>query len=373
MKRRRLRRMMDSASARYHRRAQGALPADRRRLHPLPAHGRPAARVGKFRDVTRDQADMWLRSWPDAINTGILCRDTPTFDIDILNPEAASAVEDMVRKCFEDATVCRCASANRRSAPSCSGRRGVQEAVCRLRSAQEGGKEDSWSSWVTGSRSSCMESIPTPTSRTNGSAVSRAGWRARPATGHGGGGARTVRCRHRPAGQGSRVCIKQKSSGKSGNGGASERGPASTTEGFFTNVNQLALGNNSKWVPALFGDKAKLYESTGEWRITSKDLGRDLEEDLSISRRGAWDYGLEAGHPDRRRLAVRPEEFMPPAGRPTRHCGCASGWGSIPRDLDGKGVPAPQHTTLREMAARRRPNRARKNTGRLSSPRTHWR
>ena len=79
-----------------------------------------------------------------------------------------------------------------------------------------------------------------------------------------------------------------------GHKAASEEKPASTTEGFFKNVNQLALVNISKWVRALFGDKVRLYPS-GEWRITSKDLGRNLEEDLSISQRGVWDYGTEKG------------------------------------------------------------------------------
>ena len=53
--------------------------------------------------------------------------------------------------------------------------------------------------------------------------------------------------------------------------------------------------NISKWVRALFGDKVRLYSSTGAWRITSKDLGRNLEEDLSISQRGVWDFGTEKG------------------------------------------------------------------------------
>jgi hypothetical protein len=45
---------------------------------------------------------MWTRSWPDADNTGILCRRNPTFDADILNEDAARAIEDMVRERYEE-------------------------------------------------------------------------------------------------------------------------------------------------------------------------------------------------------------------------------------------------------------------------------
>jgi AAA domain len=69
--------------------------------------------------------------------------------------------------------------------------------------------------------------------------------------------------------------------------------PAPTVESFFKEVNQLALLRLSTWVKPLFGEKVKFYSSNGTWRITSKDLGRNLEEDLSISQRGVWDYGTE--------------------------------------------------------------------------------
>jgi AAA domain-containing protein/bifunctional DNA primase/polymerase-like protein len=67
---------------------------------------------------------------------------------------------------------------------------------------------------------------------------------------------------------------------------------ATTEPSFFKNVNQLAYVNLASWVPALFGGAAKLQSGTGAYRITSKDLGRDLEEDLSISPLGIKDWGL---------------------------------------------------------------------------------
>ena len=61
--------------------------------------------------------------------------------------------------------------------------------------------------------------------------------------------------------------------------------------GFFKDVNTPALANLSSWVPAIFAS-AKYYPGTGAWRISSVDLGRNLEEDLSISPKGIKDWGV---------------------------------------------------------------------------------
>ena len=42
------------------------------------------------------------KTWPDAQNTGILTRTMPTLDLDILNEEAARALEDHVREHYEE-------------------------------------------------------------------------------------------------------------------------------------------------------------------------------------------------------------------------------------------------------------------------------
>ena len=73
-----------------------------------PAYGKNNARKGlgqwqTLEDVSDDQIEMWARTWPDAINTGILTRAVPTLDADILNEDAAVAIEDMVRERFEEA------------------------------------------------------------------------------------------------------------------------------------------------------------------------------------------------------------------------------------------------------------------------------
>lgn len=56
-------------------------------------------------------------------------------------------------------------------------------------------------------------------------------------------------------------------------------------------LDQLALANLDKWVPALFGKKA-VKGDNGIYRVSSKALGRKLEEDLSIAPEGIVDFGV---------------------------------------------------------------------------------
>jgi hypothetical protein len=77
-----------------------------------------------------------------------------------------------------------------------------------------------------------------------------------------------------------------------------EEKPAPTVESFFKNVNALALVQPSHWVKPLFGNLVKFYPSTGCWRTTPEANKRlpgraHLEEAISISQRGVWDYGFE--------------------------------------------------------------------------------
>lgn len=62
----------------------------------------------------------------------------------------------------------------------------------------------------------------------------------------------------------------------------------------FKRINELALQRLDAWAPVLF-PKAKHYASTGAWRVTSKALGRDMEEDLSMTPMGINDYGTDEG------------------------------------------------------------------------------
>ena len=81
---------------------------------PIPLYGKAPPVYGKnnsrkglggwqnLEDVSPEQLEMWARTWPDALNTGILTRAVPTFDADILNEDAARAVEDLVREHYEE-------------------------------------------------------------------------------------------------------------------------------------------------------------------------------------------------------------------------------------------------------------------------------
>lgn len=81
---------------------------------PLPLYGKQPPVYGKnnskrglgdwqlLNGVTHEQIEMWGKTWPDAINTGILTRSTPALDLDILNEEAARAAEDLVREHCEE-------------------------------------------------------------------------------------------------------------------------------------------------------------------------------------------------------------------------------------------------------------------------------
>lgn len=58
---------------------------------------------------------------------------------------------------------------------------------------------------------------------------------------------------------------------------------------FFGRVNEAAMGALGAWVPALF---PSAREYVGGYRVSSVDLGRDLEEDLSLVPEGIVDFGV---------------------------------------------------------------------------------
>jgi hypothetical protein len=69
-------------------------------------------------------------------------------------------------------------------------------------------------------------------------------------------------------------------------------GPNGTGGGFFAQVNAGALKDIAAWARTLF-PRARFEPGTGAWRVSSKDLGRDLEEDISIHPDGIRDFGKE--------------------------------------------------------------------------------
>jgi len=61
---------------------------------------------------------------------------------------------------------------------------------------------------------------------------------------------------------------------------------------FWKQVNTAALADTDRWVQSLFST-ARKEAGTGAWRVTSEDLGRSLEEDISIHGDGIQDFGTE--------------------------------------------------------------------------------
>ncbi len=58
---------------------------------------------------------------------------------------------------------------------------------------------------------------------------------------------------------------------------------------FFRNVNDKACAETNRWAQALFPQAKR--SGTG-WRVSSKSLGRSLEEDISITAEGIVDFGV---------------------------------------------------------------------------------
>jgi hypothetical protein len=71
---------------------------------PIPVRGKIPAPTAWEQKVSTspDEIARWEKIFPDATNTGILTKVTPAFDIDIRNPEAATAVEELARERFEE-------------------------------------------------------------------------------------------------------------------------------------------------------------------------------------------------------------------------------------------------------------------------------
>ncbi len=61
---------------------------------------------------------------------------------------------------------------------------------------------------------------------------------------------------------------------------------------FWTRCNAAALAAPERWVRNLF-PSARKEAGTGAWRVSSSDLGRGLEEDISIHADGIRDFGEE--------------------------------------------------------------------------------
>jgi len=70
---------------------------------PLPVNGKAPPFQG-WQDIaaTNKIIETWETKYPDAASTGILTVSVPTIDIDIMHPEAATAIEALAREHFEE-------------------------------------------------------------------------------------------------------------------------------------------------------------------------------------------------------------------------------------------------------------------------------
>jgi len=70
---------------------------------PLPVNGKEPPLKG-WQDIaaTNTIIDSWETKYAEAVSTGILTAAVPAIDIDIMHPEAAAAIEALVREHFEE-------------------------------------------------------------------------------------------------------------------------------------------------------------------------------------------------------------------------------------------------------------------------------
>jgi hypothetical protein len=94
--------MTDAQTLRHQLRAAGYCPIPLFGKAP-PIYGKNNKRGGlkkwqELYEVTPEMIDMWGKTWPDAVNTGVLTFNMPTLDADILDAGAAKACQEFVRE-----------------------------------------------------------------------------------------------------------------------------------------------------------------------------------------------------------------------------------------------------------------------------------
>ena len=114
-----------------------AIEAFRLKLHaagfaPLPLNGKKPFLVGwqRLGDATDHEIRRWTRTRPAETNTGILTRTSPAFDVDILDPEAAAAVERLARSASRRSASFRFVSAICPNAPFLSAPTRRSQKIC---------------------------------------------------------------------------------------------------------------------------------------------------------------------------------------------------------------------------------------------------
>ena len=127
---------------------------------------------------------------------------------------------------------------------------------------------------------------------------------------------------------------------------------------FFRAVNTEAMRNLDRWVSELFGSAAVYQPTTRGYRISSSALGRNLEEDLSITPDGIVDFGVhDLGDARGGDARPRSSSWSTAARRmPERPaCGFAAGSASIRRRSGGRGAASLHRAAQRANLHRVKP------------------
>jgi predicted P-loop ATPase len=261
--------------------------------HPIPTEGKEPhmPEWQKKLDANDDEIRLWEHLHPYATNTGVLTRYTPLFDADLLLKECADAIEAMARNFFEERgeVLTRTGQAPKRGlvfrTDKPFGKLSVVfetpdgapsqrlEFLCDGQQFVAFGKHPK-----TGQPYQWFKRELTDVPHNELPCINEADAREL-----------MERATKIALDYGYRV----KDDGKAtGNGTARPKRKPGEPQTFFQQVNAHSLEFVQEWAKALF-PKARYQKGTGAWRVTSKDLGRSLEEDLSLYPDGIWDWGLE--------------------------------------------------------------------------------
>jgi putative DNA primase/helicase len=256
--------------------------------HPLPCEGKipPLPGWPNKLSVGDDEIRLWDKAWHLARNTGVLAKFTPGLDIDIMDVAAAEAVEALAREHFEKRGSIRI----RIGLPP--------KRLIPLRTDEPFSK--------------LVRVFTAPNGHEHKIEVLGDGqqWIAHgihPTTGlpyawHGGELETTARedlpyvrreDMEKFLDEATKLLVEdfgfvlQGGTQDATNGGERHHAAADTAWG---QLNERALANLDKWVPKLFPSAKRTRK--GGYRVPSADLGRGLEEDLSLTPNGIKYFGV---------------------------------------------------------------------------------
>ena len=252
------------------------------------------------------EVSRWTREYRTSTNTGLLCGPTVGGDIDVRVPELARKLVDVARTMLGDTPLERVGMAPKTllcyrtetpfkkistdefilpgDDPTVPGYKGHRVEI--LAEGQQfvayGIHPDTLLpyEWLHGGPDTVpLEDLPVVTEEACRRFVAEAETILREAGG---------RTRDEVEGKAAKKGAASKSGAK-----VIDFGKASGDSSFFREVNRQAVGAIETWFPQIF-PTAWQEPGTGAWRVSSKDLGRPYEEDLSMHpTKGGYDFGPE--------------------------------------------------------------------------------